>query len=365
MSSEAPLEGIEAAKEEARSQLLKGLTPEEIAATSPLSVAQCRGIKGAMVKAGLIEGKKTRPSKHPDEGLEDPLPTERDRLESTLLRAGVQKKKVPSILEFAESYGLDVEGVYQSMGDANLTRSLKKTALKLWANVQDEEIPDFILDQLQTARYPSRDRDGRDKRMTEAEWKKENEISELSAQVKEIKNLIQGGGGLDGFNTRAQGVKYREIRTPIDRNGVPCDPNNAHSIRYERVPISAGGDVQLLRQEISDLKEKLFSDQIQGLANQIEDLKERGSSDVGAIVSGVKDVLTSWSESEGGPLARAASPLVDAFGRKVLENYNAFSPMPPEMVSPEEGTPQVLVDRMREHGLVSTFRSVKVKLDAR
>ena len=168
MSSDRPSEGLEAAKEAARSLLLEGATPEEIAAASPLSVAQCRGIKGAMVKSGLIEGKKTRPSKTPSKTLqdpsEDPLPTERDRLENTLLRAGVSKKKIPSVLEFAESYGLDVEGVYEAMGDANLTRSLKKTALKLWANVQDEDIPDHVLDQLQTAQYPSRRERGRGER---------------------------------------------------------------------------------------------------------------------------------------------------------------------------------------------------------
>ena len=356
MSSDRPLEGLEADKEEAKALLLKGLDPSEVARSSPLSLPQIPGLKGSLVRAGLLEGKKTRASKTPDRPSEDPsdpLPTERDTLREVLLTAGVPKKKLESVLDLTDYNSYDVEGLYAAMGDANLSRSLKNTALKLYSRTINEEIPDYILDELKTSQYFSRER-GRGQYLTrddlESFYRKKEEKTGLQRLEEKVDKLLSPDGGL---TPRAQpGVRYREIRVPIDAAGRPTDPSKATSVRYERIYGGGGDDGQYekLLREIQTLKDGALNDRL----DRIEDAVGKTGSDIGLIVGGVKDILTSWSESEGGPLARAASPLVDAFGRKVLANYEGMGvePIPPNLENVEP-TPPALVERLREHGLVS------------
>jgi hypothetical protein len=155
--------------------------------------------------------------------------------------------------------------------------------------------------------------------------------------------------------TGQPGVKYRETRVPIDASGAPCAPDHAVSVRYERIPLSGGeeGQVGQLRREFAEFKEKMYSDQIASLTNENQQLREKGSSDISSIIR----ALEAWSSSEGGPLVKAASPVVNSLGRKVLENYeglNMMSQIKP-LEQPTDGTPKTIVDRLRAAGLVATI----------
>lgn len=340
-------------KERARDMLLGGETDlKAIAEATALSEASVRGLKGSLVRSGQLESsrkKKAQPDDE-DEGLSDPLPGEKEILNQILKDAGVKKKA--AVLKLVDNFGYDVESIFRALSSVGAGRSIKRTVIDLWSTSQNEEIPSFIKDEIETFASRDRERGGRgDRLMSREEWEEKNQIRTLSQEVRSLKNMIQGGGGLTSGFTGGQPGRYREIRVPIDRQGNPCPPDKAVSVRYERRPISEGGDVQMLRQEISDLKEKMFSDQIQGLSNQIQELRERGGGDVNSIIR----ALEAWSSSEGGPVVRAASPLADAFGRKVLENYNALSPMSPEMRYPEKDTPSTLVERLRDQGFVATL----------
>ena len=140
----------------------------------------------------------------------------------------------------------------------------------------------------------------------------------------------------------APGVRYKEVRVPIDRAGNPTDPNTAYSVRYERIPMNEGGGGESRALEkIAELEKEMRDNKFQDMSNRISDLQQQvgAQSDFGMAVVAIKDMATTFFDSDGGPLVKAINPVLESAGKKVLYNYNALSPMPEAMQTPQEPAP--------------------------
>ena len=302
------------AKEEARSLLLKGVPPKEVAEKTGLSLPQVYGLMGPL---GRKKTKGERRGKTFAEAAEEELEEEeakvldpKQQFIEFLRIYGFSKRDATGIAEYMSPYGYDnLPKLEEALRNYSVSLNRRRVVIESWANLRGVRIPGFLIERLKLDVAPYEEESAYS--YSYGGYRKPQPANEMAAVINALSNFMRS------------------------MNSQP--PNSMNAVNP--IVASLQREVADIRRQIQEEQERRLFEALQSLRNEVEELKSgysRISNQFTVWESGIREL--SGIIREYLSLARAAmtpSARKIEVKRKIGGESSIFDYLPSEYV--EEG----------------------------